>query len=234
MGTKKFFCSVLFLSLVFFISSSVSSYADSSRYYPDFGPDSDQPIHRSQHAAPKEKSASSQSTLDLNLSVSEGYASLATQSSTLNSSGAFTQALALLDWHLGSWTMELGGGLMTTTLSGGSPSTAITTSSNLSLVNYSSTTNAGVVQISPLYRVSDHIEVGPMGQILIGQDVGFLPSIGYSGQSTAFFGGAQGLYEIPFESFHLKTGLQYISSLNLYQERLQSVQATLQIGFSLL
>lgn len=164
----------------------------------------------------------------LALGVSEGYTTLS--SASVDSSGSLTQLMGVSSWILSDWVLEVGAGFLTAKISGHSGGTG----SGMSLSDYEMTNNAGVVSLSPQYRMTDRLQLGPIVELLYGEDVGFRPGIGFSGKTTAWLAGAQALYSFNYQSLKMRAGAQYLRSLDLPNSELQSLQATLQLGFSLL
>lgn len=168
-------------------------------------------------------------------SVSYGSASLSeADSASMDTSGSQTQFMGQMTFQLPNWSLDAGLGFLTTSISGRSAASA-SPSSSLSLDRYDLTTNAGVAELCPQYRFTDRLQAGPLAELLFGQDVGFMPGFGYSGQTTAWLGGAQALYALSASrgAIDFRAGLRYLRSLDLEDRTLSSVQATVQIGLPL-
>lgn len=186
------------------------------------------------HAA-VESSAASQngsepSRVYLSASLSEGTSSFsnAVQGST-GTSGNQMELMLLASVQTGSlFVLEGGGGWLHNSLSGtAKPSGGFTPSS------YSLVTDAAVAEFSPQIQVVDHLRVGFLGEALFGTDVSFVPGFG-PGQSLTWLAGGQALYEFKFSGSAVRVGARYLQSLNIAQHALQSVQATVQFGVSVL
>ena len=155
--------------------------------------------------------------------LSEGLSSLSNAPQTAtSSSGSQTELLALASWRLPNWEFEAGAGWFHSSISGTAQAT------NFGLHSYDMTTNAGVAEISPRYRLTENLQAGPVMELLFGSDVGFAPDWHQSGQSTAWLAGGQALYEFRLGTIALKPGVRYLASLNVPGHLLQSIEATLQ------
>jgi hypothetical protein len=170
-------------------------------------------------------------TLYLSGSVNEGVASLASAGSSILGSGTQTELLGLATLKLDYWIIEAGGGWLSSSLSGG---TSNVPNSTLALSSYSMTTEAGVAELSPQYRLTEHLQAGPVGEMLFGSNVGFDYNLGGPLQEMALMGGAQALYEFRVGPMDLRAGARYLTNLNIPNQRLQTVQATLQFGLPVL
>jgi hypothetical protein len=161
----------------------------------------------------------------LSLSMNEGTSSLSNPvpGSTSNS-GSRTELLLLASVELNRWVLEAGGGWLHDSLSGqANPST-------FGVTDFDVVTDAGVAEVSPQYRIVDHLRIGPVAELLVGPDVSFSATVIGSDKHTAWLGGGQALYEFRLGQTALRAGARYLTSLDLADHQLQSVQATLQVG----
>jgi hypothetical protein len=168
--------------------------------------------------------------MDLSASLSEGTSSLSNpvQGST-GTSGNQMELMLLASVEVGSFVLEGGGGWLHDTLSG----TASPTGTGFSPTSYDLVTDAAIAEFSPQIRVVGGLRVGPVAEALIGPDVSFVPGFG-PGQSLTWLGGGQALYEFRFSGTAIRAGARYLSSLNIADHQLQSIQATVQFGLSVL
>ena len=176
-------------------------------------------------------SASAHAMMDLSAALNEGTSSLSNPvSGATGTSGNQMELLLLATVDVGSlFVIEGGGGWLHDTLSG----TATPASGSFSPLSYDLVTDAAVAELSPQIRVAGGLRVGPVGEALFGPDVSFVPGFG-PGQSLTFLGGAQALYEFRVSGAAIRAGARYLSSLNIADHQLQSVQATVQFGLNVL
>ena len=164
-------------------------------------------------------------SLFISAEINQGTAALSNAvPDETDSSGSQTEILALASWRLDSWIFEFGGGWFHNTISGSAEP------SGFGVHQYKVVTQAGVVEVSPQYRITSHWQLGPVAEFLFGDDVGFNPGFGKRGQSTAWLAGLQSLYEFHLGQVALRPGVRYLVSLNVANHVLQSIQATFQLG----
>lgn len=169
----------------------------------------------------------------LSASLSTGTASLSSASGTaISTSGSQSEALLMGSYHFNHFILEGGIGFLRNTFSGGAGGSVSSSGlgSDFSLTAYEQSTQCLVAEFSPQYRLTDHLQVGPLGEMLFGTDVSLIPGFSSDGQSTSFMAGGQALYGFSVSSVYLRAGARYLTSLGLESERSQSIQATLQIG----
>jgi hypothetical protein len=170
------------------------------------------------------------SRLYLSVSMSEGTSSLSNPvPGSTGTSGNQMELMLLVSMELGSFVLEGGGGWLHDTLTG----TASPTGTAFGPTSYSLVTDAAIAEFSPQIKVIGHFRVGPVAEALMGPDVSFVPGFG-PGQSLTWMGGAQALYEFHLSGSAIRAGARYLSSLNIADHQLQSVQATLQFGLPVL
>lgn len=160
----------------------------------------------------------------LSASFSDGVSTLS--NTGLDTNGTQMEIMLLGSLVLPSWIIEGGGGWFLSDLSGGGQATG-------ALQSYSLSTAAGVAELSPQYRLTDRLQIGPVMELLFGTDVSF-GGLGSTTQDMTLLGGAQALYEFRLGMTSLKLGARYLASLDLPGEMLQSVQATIQFGLPIL
>jgi hypothetical protein len=175
--------------------------------------------------------ASAHAMVDLSAGLNEGTSSLSNPvSGSTGTSGNQLELLLLATVDVGEpFVIEAGGGWLHGTLSG----TASPVSGSFSPLSYDLVTNAAVAELSPQIRVVGGLRVGPVGEGLFGPNVSFVPGFG-PGQSFTFLGGGQALYEFRFSGSLVRAGARYLTSLNITDHQLQSIQATLQLGLPVL
>jgi hypothetical protein len=166
-------------------------------------------------------------TFYLSASLNEGLSSLS--GTGTSSSGTQTELMMVGSLVFSNWIIEGGGGWFLSSLSSNQAASAPSQSTGLTLESDSLSTAGGVAEISPQYRLTDHLQIGPLAEMLFGTDVSF-GGIGSSMQDMAWLGGAQALYEFRLGGTSLKLGARYLASLSLSGETLQAAEATLQFG----
>ena len=147
-----------------------------------------------------------------------------------NASGPQTEAMILFSERFQNVVLEGGGGIFYNSVSE-SATGASGPVNTLSLQSYEITTQAQVIKFSPQLIILPGLQIGPVAEFLFGADLSFNQGF-FSGEKiTAWIGGAQTLYRFSGNPFQVGLGLRYLRSLDLEDEVLSSVQATLQIAF---
>jgi hypothetical protein len=185
------------------------------------------------HAAPtSEVTVTEPSRADrlfVSASISRGTSSLSNPvPGSTDSSGSRTELLLLASYDLTDFVLEGGAGWMRDSLTGtASPI-------GFGVAEYELTTDAAVIELSPLVKLLARLRAGPLLEMLVGDDVSFKPGISESPSRTAWLGGLQALYEFRLGGTALRAGARYLTSLGLPGQQLRSLQATLQFGLPLL
>lgn len=179
---------------------------------------------RSSAALPKTPAHDAPYALYSSLSI--GPASIAEPG--LDISGTQFEALLLGELRAQDWRFTAGGGYFRSSLTGRAEPSA--RNAGLALASYELVTEATALQTGISRRIIDSLEVGFLGQVLLGPDVGFRSGFGNSGVQAAWLGGMQAAYELrPTLGTRMKLGARYLRSLNL-AHRMDAVQATLTFG----
>lgn len=154
-----------------------------------------------------------------------GFASLgvSTGEPDVSKTGAQTHLKLLYSRYFESpWTLDLGAGWFHSYLEGhgaglGNPRIGLTT-------------DAFLLEVSPRWRMTESWQLGPVFNLLAGEDVSFS-----EGQmaSNALFGGVRLQYELPLASaWYFRTGVQALTDFNVPGRQLFLAQGDFQIGFS--
>lgn len=174
-------------------------------------------------------SRSQQKPFSISAAISSGTATI--DEPGMDTSGNQTEIKLVGTYSLSSVNFEVGGGYFRNQVSG--KARRATTDESLYLSQYGLTTEATLFTTAIRGRPTERIEVGPVLELLLGPDVGFSAGFGKSGITSVWLAGAEALYALPLESFVAKVGARYLTSTNL-ENRLSSIQATLQFGVPLL
>jgi|GEM_PF-2871128 len=93
-------------------------------------------------------------------------------------------------------------------------------------------TNGGFVEVSPRYRITSQIQVGPILDLAFSSDTSFSEQVSGPDQTNLQLqGGIRGQYEIPVSSFILRLGAQALTNLTGTKRQIVLIEGTVQFGF---
>ncbi len=95
------------------------------------------------------------------------------------------------------------------------------------------TTWAGLLELSPRYRLDEHWQIGPVFNGLFGTDVSFDENVSASGQNFSLLGGLRGQYETDGENTRWRYGLQALTDITITARQAWLFQLDIQFGFPL-
>jgi len=126
-------------------------------------------------------------------------------------------------YHEAKWVFDLGIGYFTNHMSSKGNKVKVYT-------------NAGMLEVSPRYRITPHFQVGPVFNLLMGSDVSFSELIGGldTGSAVNLLGGVRTQYEFNVDHFIFRLGCQAQAALTTPSRFYWTVQSDVQFGFPIL
>ncbi len=179
-----------------------------------------------------EDAASSQSQHDLRATLASrvnspwsvyggvvgGFGLSSTQNYTSSPQGGQFLLNSDVSYQLGRWVFDLGLGWYYSSVMG---KLSDTQTARI-------TTRAGLVELSPRYRIGDHWQLGPVASVLFGADTTYDPSI--SSAAAEVLVGVKGVYELPLEYFNLRFFAQLAGDVSGGASRAYFMWVGAQIG----